>query len=166
LSRFATFEAGQRDFERFTELNDEAIAFASEVGDFASVLALEAAQPWVLRLSGHPEEAQERILRSIPHHLRLNEPEMLLDIAEQYAAILADLGDHPTAVRLLGTADAMRERQATPRLPTDQAEIDEQTAKTHAALPDQEWEAAYQAGRNTTAEHALTEVHAAATGTL
>jgi predicted ATPase/class 3 adenylate cyclase len=165
LSRFAIFEAGVGNFERSMELNDEAIAFARGIGDYASVLALEAAQPWVLRLSGHPEEAHERILRSIPQHLRLNEPEMLLEIAETHAAILADLGDHPTAVRLLGAADAMRERQATPRLPTEQAEIDEPAAKTHAALTDQDWEAAYQAGRNTTVEDALTEVHAAATGT-
>jgi tetratricopeptide (TPR) repeat protein len=163
LSNFAALEAREGHFERFTELNDEAIALVRDLGDYASVLAFEAAQPWVLRLKGNPDEAHERILRSLPEHLRINEPVMLVAIAEEYAAVLADLGDHLAAARLLGAADAMRERLGTPRLPIAQADFAEQVAKTHAALTDHEWEDAYQAGRNTTVEDALTSAHASST---
>ncbi|HEV8177313.1 MAG TPA: hypothetical protein VGP44_06445, partial [Gemmatimonadales bacterium] len=161
---YAQFEAAQGDFGRFKELNGEAIALAREDGDYASAIVYEYNQAWVLRLMGHPEAAQKHMLLSIPKVLRINMPGVLVVVAEEYAVVLADLGDHPAAVRLLGAADAMRQRQATPRLPTQQAEIAEQVAKTHAALNDQDWEAAYQAGRNTTVEDALRQAHAATSG--
>ena len=165
LWSFADFEAQQGNFERFTELINEAIAGARADGDYAWALTYEVSKAWVLRLMGEPEEAQQRILHLIPEHLRINEPEVLVDITEAYAAVLADLGNHLAAVRLLGAADAMRERQAAPRLPTHEAEIAEQVAKTRAALSDEEWQDAYHAGRNTPLDNALAQARAAATGT-
>ena len=116
-----------------------------------------------LRETGQVEEARRHMRDSIPQVLRINEPDLLVVLAEDYAAVLADLGDHLTAVRLLGAADAMRERLATPRPPAHQAEIAGPISKTRVALSDEEWEAAHKQGRDTTVETALLDAHAAST---
>ena len=97
----------------------------------------------------------------IPQALQLNTSTGLTALAEDYAAILAELGDHKLAVRLLGAADARRERLETPREAWQQTEIAEPIAKARAALSTQEWNDAYQTGRNTTIEDALTQAHGA-----
>ncbi|MBA3233581.1 MAG: hypothetical protein H0T17_06510 [Propionibacteriales bacterium] len=85
---------------------------------------------------------------------------MLIRLAEDYAA--AELGDHLVAVRLLAAADATRERLATPRPPSQQAEIAKPIAKTRAGLTAQEWDDAYRAGCSMTVEDTLTQAHQAA----
>jgi predicted ATPase len=157
LWHLAQFEVAHKNFERYMHLNNEAIALARQDGNYAMVITYESTQPWALRLMGQPEEALSRLILSIPDHLRLNEPEMLVGLTEDYAAILADLGDHPAAVRLLGAADAMRERTRFPRAPGQQADIAEPLAKARAALTDHEWDAAYHAGRSISVKDALTE---------
>jgi hypothetical protein len=97
----------------------------------------------------------------IPQCLQLDKPSDLTGLAEDYAAILAELGDHVPAVRLLGAAEATRERLGIPRGQFVQEEIAQPIAKTRAVLSPKEWNDAYQAGRNTTIEDALTEAHAA-----
>jgi hypothetical protein len=71
--------------------------------------------------------------------------------------VLAELGEHHRAARLLGAADAMRERNETPRHPPQQAQIAEPYTKARAALPAETWQQEYQAGHDMTVEVALTE---------
>jgi hypothetical protein len=84
---------------------------------------------------------------------------MLMILAEDFGAILAELGDYESAVRLLGAADAMRERSSHPRAPAQQVEIEEPFAKARAALDAQAWEREYERGRTTTVEDALRDVY-------
>ncbi len=51
------------------------------------------------------------------------------------------------AVRLLGAADATRERLTTRHPPLHEREVEESTSKSRAMLTLQEWDEAYQAGR-------------------
>jgi hypothetical protein len=95
----------------------------------------------------------------IPDTLKFNVAGNLMAFAEDYAAVLAELGDHSRAVRLLGAADAMHERLGTPRNPGQQGNIDEPIAKTRIALTDQHWNDEYQAGRDATVEDVLTRLH-------
>ena len=82
-------------------------------------------------------------------------------LAEDYAAILAEVGDHRSAVRLLGAADTMRQRLGSPRHKVQAAEIAGPIAKTRDGLPEQDVGAsAYQAGRRSTIEAALREASA------
>lgn len=89
-----------------------------------------------------------------------NDAALLMAVTEDYAAVLAELGAHQHAVRLLGAADATHERLAAPRDPTQEAEIAEPIAKAHTALTPEEWQDAYRTGRNTTVEDALIQAHA------
>ena len=161
LAGFASLETAEGNFERSEALIDEAIAIAREHGDSTSVRAYEHDHACTMWRMGRVEDAQRHMRDSIPGFLRDNEPRMLVVLAEDYAAVLAELGQHQRAVRLLGAAEAMRQRLGTPRPATQQADLVEPIAKTHAALTDQEWQAAYRSGSDTTVEDALTEAHAA-----
>jgi predicted ATPase/class 3 adenylate cyclase len=161
LANFGLMEACEGNFERSLSMNNEAIAIARERGDSTAARLYEHNMACTMRMTGQVEDAQRHMRNSIPHILRDNEPAMLMVLAEDYAAVLCDLGQHPRAVRLLGAAEAMRERLGVPRPGTQQADLAEPIAKTRAALTLEEWDDAYQAGRNTTIEDALTEAHAA-----
>ena len=93
--------------------------------------------------------------------LRLAAPDLLIALAEDYAALLAETADHERATRLFGSADAMRERLGVLRESIQQVEIEEPLAKTRAALPPSAWDHEYQLGHSMTIEAALTEAYAA-----
>jgi hypothetical protein len=82
-------------------------------------------------------------------------------IAEDYAAILAEVGQSRSAATLLGAADALHERSGVLRPAMQQQEIDGSIAKARTDLSPQEWDEAYQAGRNAPIEDVLDRVHSA-----
>jgi hypothetical protein len=89
--------------------------------------------------------------------LRIYNPAGLVTVAEDYAAVLAELGEHQQALRLLGAAEAMRERNSNPRPQSQEAEIGEPFAKVRAALSDDDWNHEYRAGYTLAIADALTE---------
>jgi tetratricopeptide (TPR) repeat protein len=161
LADLAILEAVEGNYQRSTELNIEALDLAHELGDTVIALIARENMACTLREMGRVEEAQMQMHNLIPQALQLATSTGLTALAEDYAAILAELGDHKLAVRLLGAADARRERLETPREAWQQTEIAEPIAKARAALSTQEWNDAYQTGRNTTIEDALTQAHGA-----
>ncbi len=161
LLSLSFLEGSQGNLEKSVALNQEALPIAHNLQDPAAMVVLRQNMACDLRLLGDLEKAHQQMQEVIPLALGLNEPANLPTIAEDYAAILAELGEHHFAVRLLGAADAMRERNATPRPSLQQDEIAGPIAKTRAALSPAEWQAAYQAGRDVTVEDALTKAHAA-----
>jgi predicted ATPase len=158
LGVLAILEGDEHNYERCLELGQEAVAIARAVGARAYILPSQHNMACTLRLMGRVEEAKEQMRSLIPQVLALNEPGLLVAAAEDYAAILADHGDHRRAIRLLGAADTLRSRIGLPRRVTQEAEIAEPIAKTRTALTAQEWTDTYQAGRNTTVEDAFAEV--------
>jgi hypothetical protein len=70
--------------------------------------------------------------------------------------VLAELGQHQQAVRLLGAAEAMRERNANPRPPGQEAEIGEPSLRPEHIHPKRTWRLEYETGYAMTIEDALT----------
>jgi predicted ATPase/class 3 adenylate cyclase len=148
----------QASLDRLTEARD----IARALDDPYLILAANYSMAGTLRVVGRVREAQEQMRHLIPQILEYDEPDFLADLADDYAAILADIGEeHQLAVRLLGAADAMRRRIGTPRNLLQQAEMAEPIAKTRTALRPDEWDDAYQAGGSTSVEDALGEALAA-----
>jgi predicted ATPase/class 3 adenylate cyclase len=160
LTDFAIFEATEQNLERSLALDSESLAIARQIGNIRFQLRAQHNIACTMREMGRVEEAQQQMHAVIPAILRLNDPLEVATLAEDYAAILAELGDHARAVLLFGAADAMRERLALPRNPWQDAEIAEPAAKSRTALTAVEWDDAYQTGRNTTVEDALPAAHA------
>jgi hypothetical protein len=101
------------------------------------------------------EEAKQAMDESIPAILHLDNVHLTLALAEDYAAVLTDQGDLRTAGRLLGAADAWRERLRVPRSREQEREIAGIVARVRDALGETEWGSAYQIGRTFTLEEAL-----------
>ncbi len=160
LGYFATFESVDHDNQRSYELDLEALAIARELRQPTAVIIYQHNLACDLRLLGRMAEAEPLMRSLIPEVLRLKEPGEAVVLAEDYGAVLALLGDHQQAVRLLGAADAMRDRLGTPRVQWQADELAEPFAKARAGLTTQEWDDAFEAGRNTSVEDALSEAHA------
>jgi tetratricopeptide (TPR) repeat protein len=160
LGEFAILEASEGHHERSLELDAEALAIARELGDPIGGLTAEHNMACTLREMGRIDEALQQMRNLLPRGLEVAGPGALTALAEDYAAILAEVGDYPSAVRLLGAADTMRQRLGSPRHQMQAAEIAGPIAKTRDGLPEQTWSQAYQAGRESTIEAALREASA------
>jgi tetratricopeptide (TPR) repeat protein len=160
LGELANLDFLEHRYEQSIGLFRQAIAIARELGDPVQLVITQHNLACTLHKMGRFDEAAKQMLDQADQILRLNQPLMLIVFAEDYAATLAELGAHRDAVRLLGVADAMRDRGGTARPPSQMAFIAEPMARTRKALEPQEWEATYQAGRATTWEDALAQTPA------
>ncbi|MET0998825.1 MAG: adenylate/guanylate cyclase domain-containing protein [Marmoricola sp.] len=160
LGEFAILEASEGHHEESLALDAQALAIARELGDPIGALTAEHNMACTLREMGRFDDAHQQMRTLVPRSLEVAGPGALTALAEDYAAILAELSDYLPAVRLLGAADAMRERLGSPRHHMQAAEIAGPIAKAREGLSEQTWNQAYQAGRGTTIEAALREAGA------
>jgi hypothetical protein len=104
---------------------------------------------------GQVELARQRMEALTPEVLQVDDRNLSMALAEDYAAVLVELGEHARAVRLLGAADTVRERLGVPRDPLQEQELAASIDATRATLTPGEWEDAYQSGRGSSLESAL-----------
>lgn len=162
LSDSAIFnESHDGDHAAALALKKEALAIARDLGAPYDVLIDQQNIACSLRMLRRVDEAHELMRTVVPDALRLNVPANLMYIAEDYAAILAEVGQSRSAATLLGAADALHERSGVLRPAMQQQEIDGSIAKARTDLSPQEWDEAYQAGRNAPIEDVLDRVHSA-----
>ena len=157
LWHLAIAETDGGNFARAVELLSSAADIHRQDGDDLSLWDTEYEMACILRQMSRPQDALAGMREVIPHLLQLPNPESLVTAAEDYGAILADLDDFPLAVRLLGSAEAMRERIGAPREPVQQAEIGAPYDKARAAMDAHDWEREYHRGRHMAVEDALAE---------
>ena len=156
---FVAGDAG--DLERCLELDLVATDLYLELGDEIGVLNCRHNVACDLRMLGRLEEAQRQMRDLIPEALRGADRDHYITVAEDYGAVLAELGEHEPAARLLGSADATRERNGDPRTPAQAAEIAGPFAKAREALSPQDWDREYGRGFSMTADEALAEAYTA-----
>jgi tetratricopeptide (TPR) repeat protein len=161
LGDFAILEGWERNYQRSMELDAEALAIAREFEDPFAVLFQQHNMACTLRVTGRVEEANEQLHELIPLILQIDDAAFLMILAEDYAAVHAELGTYTTAAYLLGAADAMHERLGILRDPMQEEEIAESIARAKSRLSTAEWDDAYEAGRSTPVEEALTQARAA-----
>jgi tetratricopeptide (TPR) repeat protein len=161
LSDFSEFETAEHNYDAALELADEALLLSREHGSPHDLWLSEHAVARTLRHMGRLGDARDRMVRLIPSCLAINDSVSLTAVADDYGALLADLGDLPRAVSLLAAADERRERLGTPRDGVESANHADTVAKARRGMSVDEWDLAYQAGRSTTVEDALRDLHAA-----
>jgi predicted ATPase/class 3 adenylate cyclase len=148
LHDFAIF-LHEVDTERSLELTYEALRAARDIDSPYAVMSEQQNLAGTLRLAGRVREAHEVMRTVLPDTLTLNVTANMMFAAEDYAAIVAELGHSRSAARLLGAADALHERSGIPRLADQEAEIASAIAKARATISAQEWRHAYESGRDT-----------------
>ncbi|MGI8699630.1 MAG: ATP-binding protein [Nocardioidaceae bacterium] len=165
LNSLGQLEAFEGNFERSLELLNAALVIDLEQGSEIGVLEGRQHLACTLRMMGRLDEAHRLIRDQIPDLLRLSNPAgvAVACLAEDYGAVLAALGDQQHAIRLLGAADAMNERNGTPRHPMQTTQIGDAYAKTRASTPAETWQHEYQLGRTTNVDDAIIQAHAATT---
>jgi predicted ATPase/class 3 adenylate cyclase len=169
LSSFALFEYYEQNYLRSLDLYTESLALARTLGLTLATLNAQHNIACALRRMGRAVEAEQHMRLLIPSFLA--DPDFdLVFTAEDYAAVLSDLAGTPDidpryAARLLGAADATREKYGIPRDSTQEAEMAEAMQKTREVLPAQDLEHAYQTGHSMSVEDALIEAHIARSST-
>jgi hypothetical protein len=161
VDSLAVFEGIEHHRHRALELHEEAIALAHAAGDLRAARSYQHNRACELRLMGRVGEARDEMITLMPAMIRDMIPSELITLAEDYGAVLAELGHHRDAVQLLGAADVLRERHGYPRDSWQEIEIHDALAGSEKGLSRQDWDDSYQAGR-TSDIRALLEAHVTA----
>jgi predicted ATPase/Tfp pilus assembly protein PilF len=156
LGNYAWFlQSAQRNPQAAVQLFDEALELAARWGDGRGMVVFGHNRACALRDLGQFEDAEAQMRARIPDLLEMNELDWLITVAEDYATVLAQLRRYGEAVALLGTADVTRERLLLPRNAVQREDIAPSLELTRTGLTAAEWEAAYQCGRTTPIDSAL-----------
>jgi hypothetical protein len=152
------------DYESSLATNRRALSLCVERGDELVAVKVRWNIACTMRELGRLVEARRLFEEEIPVCLAAPAIDVEVVVAEDYGAVLAELGDDKRAVALLGAAEATRERNGTPRVPAHSATLAEPFAKTRAALAPDVWDEAYAAGRETTVGELLGRILGTLTG--
>lgn len=144
-------------FERALEILDEAYGETASDHSPLDRLSADHERAWILRRMGRSQEALRwiRAATEIAVTLEFAWRNGINFLGEDYAGILAELGDAPGTARLLGAVDARREALAFPRTPAVDRDLADSLGKARAALTPSEWERYYHLGRGLQLEEAL-----------
>ena len=146
LTELGGYESGDGNLERAVEVEREAVAVAIGMGDVVAVSDARHNLACSLRLSGRAGEAARMMREVIPVALAYEDESNAAVLAEDYAAILAELGHDRLAARLIGSADGWHATSGLPPSNTQLAEVAEAMGAARARLPQEEWDAEYRSG--------------------
>ena len=123
LTELGGYEASDGNLERSQELEIEAVAVAQQMGDLVAVSDSQQNLACTLRMLGRAGEAELMMRQVIPVALAYQDAQTAANVAEDYAAMLADLGHVALAARLIGSADGLHDHSGLPASNTQLAEI-------------------------------------------
>ncbi|MFI0464325.1 BTAD domain-containing putative transcriptional regulator [Saccharopolyspora sp. 5N102] len=109
---------------------------------------------YVLEQRGEAAAAMAEHLRAFDGAQRIEAPRDAAFALGGSAAAAAALGDHDTAARLLGAAEALRDATGMPLLPAERPDIDRVADIARAAMDGAAFDAAHAEGRVLTADQA------------
>jgi len=155
MMELALVEFLEGNLERRLELELAVLTLYEDRGDDYGLLGARYNMACTLRLMGRLEEARLVMGEVIPQMVRVGQPYLRTSLAEDYAALLVDLGKNQAAARLIGAADARRDQDGTRRDRTQEAQVARAFADARATLPPDTWDREYQLGRAMTVEDAL-----------
>jgi hypothetical protein len=133
----------------------EAFEVAKRTGNPFVALTNEHNIACTLRMLGRNREAYEMMRPLIPTALAMSVTGNLMSCAEDFGALLAELGEIELAAMLLGAADARHDEVGQRRLPQQDLEIADAFERARAASRAADWDEAYRQGRATPIREAL-----------
>ena len=150
-------EVARGDYESALQHLERAYALVDSDRNPIDSLSADHERAWILRRMGRAAEALHWIEAATEVAVNLNFAWQngINFLGEDYAGILAELGDAPGAARLMGAVDGRREALAFPRTPSGDEDIRDSLDKARTALSQQDWNEHYQAGRAMQLEDAL-----------
>jgi len=158
LLELSNVEAAEGHLERSIHLLEESFPISRELGDEVQLIMSRHNVACTLREMGRSQEAHREMTQLIGPTLRQRSPIFSIVFAEDYAAVLAELGEAATAARLSGSAETERIRIGVPRTASQEAELDGPLTKAKDTLGETQWAAEHRRGRDTPLEEMLRSV--------
>jgi predicted ATPase/class 3 adenylate cyclase len=149
--------AGEHD--EALALRYEALAVSRELGSPHLVVTDTQNIACSLRRLGRLAEANDVMRAILLDALTVSAPGSLTFVAEDYGAILAELGDARAAALLLGAADAQHARTGPLRPDDQEAEIADAFAAARASVSAAEWDEAYERGKAMDLSQAIAHIY-------
>ncbi len=157
LSNLAMIELDEEQPDRAAELLNEALEIDRELGDaWAEAVDHVNLAGAVLR-GGNARRAYERLVANGPAAVALGDVDLTVSVIELFCMVFAELGDPAGAARLLGAAEAMREKAELP-LPVPDAAMLEKSVGRARRLPDAAtWDKNVRIGNDYSVDDALAD---------
>jgi predicted ATPase/DNA-binding SARP family transcriptional activator len=163
LSDLAIVEGMDGNLERAVALDRQCLEIARQIGDQTQAAVSHLNTAAALQELGRLTQAREMLEELFVTYDQQLATDQTIAAAESYACILSDLGLHRSAARLMGAADAMRDRLAVPRPARFRDELRVVMTRGRKELSRNGWEATYAEGRAQDLQEAIRAVREAAT---
>jgi predicted ATPase/class 3 adenylate cyclase len=154
LTNLGQAESEAGNFDRATQVLQEALALDRKQGDMLGVALDQQSLAGVHLRAGRPAEARHLLSGMADYVARCGDPELLATTLEMSAANAAQLGEALRAARLMGAAEAIRQKTGIPVKQSDAVEFERFLAPARATLAAGQWDAALAAGRTLTQQQA------------
>ena len=149
----------QKHFDEARQFFDRCMLLTREVGDVWMAAVCDTNLGNASRSLGEYDLARKYYAESLAAHHKFDDRWSLAFLLEDVGMLAAMEGDAPSALELMGAADALREGSKVPRPPSRQEEIDNALAAAAGSMSDHEREMLRGNGRSldlpAAVEHAL-----------
>ncbi|HTX28079.1 MAG TPA: protein kinase [Streptosporangiaceae bacterium] len=152
LSNLGQLESAAGDFDRAAHVLQEALAIDQVKGDVFGVAIDQQSLAMVSLRAGRPQEASETLSGILDYVISCGDPDFLANVLELSACVAAELGDGLRAARLVGAAEALRQKTGLRMAPTDLVLLERFTGPARAGLGRDTWDAELAVGRALTQE--------------
>ncbi len=157
LSNLGIVEADAHRMDRAVELFQEALELDQRLDDPWGVATDHSNLAAAMVQAGQVEEAHKTLREHAVDTLALGDLELSISVIETWCLVLAELGDHERAARLLGATTALRGSAEIPIAAADAALLEKSISKVRD-LPDPEaWEANVRTGSGLSLADALAQ---------
>jgi tetratricopeptide (TPR) repeat protein len=154
LTNLGQLESDAGNFDRATQVLQEALALDTRQGDILGVALDQQSLAGVHLRAGRAREAGDLLSAMAGYVVSCGDPELLATTLEMCAANAAQLGEGLRAARLVGAAEAVRQKTG---IPIKQPELlEEFLVPARATTAPEQWDAALAAGRALTQQQAAT----------
>jgi predicted ATPase/DNA-binding CsgD family transcriptional regulator len=164
LTNLGIIAAAQGDLERAAALYDEGLQFARRAGSRWPEALLLGNLAWVAIARGDLRRGARLAQEGLALVQELRYPLYLADVVGIAAILAGRLGNHERAARLLGAAEAQRERLGTPVNSFQRSDYERCVARARAGLGEDAFAAAWAAGRALSLADAVAEAAAVFAG--
>jgi tetratricopeptide (TPR) repeat protein len=145
LTNLGQLESDAGNFDRATQVLQEALAIDRRQGDILGVALDQQSLAGVHLRAGRGREARDLLSSMAGYVASCGDPELLATTLEMAAANAAQLGEGLRAARIVGAAQAVREKTS---IPIKESEMIERfLAPARATIAPGQWDAELAAGR-------------------
>jgi len=146
----------QGDIDRAAALHEQSLPLFQELGDWNCVGTTTTDLGLVAQGRGDLERAASLHKDALRRRSDLGDKPGIAECLERLAAVVEQRGDGAQAARLVGSAEALREALKVPLPPVERPRYEQLVAAVRTSIGEAAFAAAWTAGREMTAERAVT----------